>query len=71
LTLNPNRRLLGADIAFKPGPRPPGHPRIIWVPIFAIQKRTDNRAATLDAAKAELEASRKQWKAWAGLEEIT
>ena len=37
LTLNPNRRLLGADIAFKPGPRPPGHPRIFWVPIVAIQ----------------------------------
>jgi hypothetical protein len=37
LTLNPNRRLLGADIAFKPGPRPPRDPRIIWVPIVAIQ----------------------------------
>ena len=31
--------------------------------------RTDNRAATLDEAKAEFEASWKQWKAWAGLEE--
>ena len=27
-----------------------------------------NRAATLDEAKAEFEASWKQWKAWAGLE---
>ena len=31
MTLNPNRRLLGADIAFKPGPRPSGDPRIFWV----------------------------------------
>jgi hypothetical protein len=27
--------------------------------------------ATLDEAKAEFEASWKQWKVWAGLEEIT
>jgi hypothetical protein len=33
--------------------------------------RTDNRTATLDEAKAEFEASWTQWKAWAGLEEIT
>jgi len=26
--------------------------------------------ATLDEAKAEFEASWKQWKAWAGMEEI-
>ena len=32
--------------------------------------RTDNRAATLDQAKAEFEASWKQWKAWAGMEEV-
>jgi hypothetical protein len=31
--------------------------------------RTDKRAATLDEAKAEFEASWNQWKAWAGLEE--
>jgi hypothetical protein len=31
--------------------------------------RTDSREATLDQAKAEFEASWKQWKAWAGLEE--
>ena len=29
------------------------------------------RAATLDEAKAEFEASWNQWKAWAGLEEDT
>ena len=28
-----------------------------------------NRVATLDEAKAEFEASWKQWKAWAGMEE--
>ena len=32
--------------------------------------RTDNRTATLDEAKAEFEA-RKQWKAWAGIEEAS
>ena len=31
---------------------------------------TDSRAATLDEAKAEFEASWKQWKAWAEVEEI-
>jgi hypothetical protein len=31
--------------------------------------RTDNRAATLDKAKAEFEASWKLWKAWTGVEE--
>jgi hypothetical protein len=29
-----------------------------------------HHAATLDEAKAEFEASWKQWKAWAGMEEI-
>ena len=33
--------------------------------------RTDNCAATLDAAKAEFEASWTRWKAWAGLEEAS
>ena len=32
--------------------------------------RTDNRAPTLEQAKAEFEASWKQWKAWAGMEEV-
>ena len=32
--------------------------------------RTDNRAASLGDAKAEFEASWKQWKAWAGMEEV-
>ena len=33
--------------------------------------RTDSRAATLEQAKAEFEASWKQWKAWAGMEEVS
>ena len=33
--------------------------------------RTSNQVATLDEAKAEFEASWKQWKAWAGMEEVT
>ena len=32
--------------------------------------RTSNQVATLDEAKAEFEASWKQWKAWAELEEV-
>ena len=32
--------------------------------------RTSNQVATLDEAKAEFEASWKQWKAWAGLDEV-
>ena len=32
--------------------------------------RTSNQVATLDEAKAEFEASWKQWKAWAGMEEV-
>ena len=31
--------------------------------------RTSNQLATLDEARAEFDASWKQWKAWAGLEE--
>ena len=31
--------------------------------------RTDNRVATLEAAKAEFEASWEAWKAWAKLKE--
>ena len=31
---------------------------------------TDNRVATLETAKAEFEASWKQWKAWAKMEEV-
>ena len=31
---------------------------------------TDNRVASLDGAKAEFEASWKQWKAWAKMEEV-
>jgi hypothetical protein len=32
--------------------------------------RTSNQVATLDEAKAEFEANRKQWKAWPGMEEV-
>ena len=32
--------------------------------------RTDSRAAMLDQAKAEFEASWEQWKVWAGVEEV-
>jgi hypothetical protein len=32
--------------------------------------RTDNRVATLEAAKAEFEASWRQWLAWAKLGEV-
>ena len=32
--------------------------------------RTDNRVATLEAAKAEFEASWRQWLAWAKLSEM-
>jgi hypothetical protein len=32
--------------------------------------RSSNHAATLEIAKAEFEASWKQWKAWAGMEEV-
>jgi hypothetical protein len=32
--------------------------------------RTDNRVVSLEAAKAEFEASWKEWKAWAKLEEV-
>jgi hypothetical protein len=35
-----------------------------------VHRALDSRTATLDQAKAEFEASWKQWKAWAGLEEI-
>ena len=32
--------------------------------------RASNRVATLEVAKAEFEASWKQWKAWAKMEEV-
>jgi hypothetical protein len=32
--------------------------------------RTENRVATLEAAKAEFEASWRQWLAWAKLQEM-
>ena len=34
------------------------------------EMRTSNQVATLDEAKTEFEASWKQWKAWAKLEEV-
>ena len=53
-----------------------GPPDLRWfwalhVPTKSPALRTDNRAATLDQAKIEFEASWKQWKAWAGLEEVS
>ena len=33
--------------------------------------RISNRVATLEVAKAEFEASWKQWKAWAKMEEVS
>jgi hypothetical protein len=49
----------------------PDHLRWFWAlhfPSKPANLRTDNRVATLEAAKAEFEASWKQRKAWAGLE---
>jgi hypothetical protein len=51
----------------------PEHMRWSWVaalPQQARSLRTSNEVATLDAAKAEFEASWKQWKAWAKMEEV-
>ncbi len=52
-----------------------GPPDLRWFwALYASSKpgtlRTDGRAATPEQAKAEFEGSWKQWKAWAGLEEI-
>ena len=50
----------------------PAELRWFWAlhfPSKPSELRTDNRAASLEAAKAEFEASWKQWKAWAGMEE--
>ena len=51
----------------------PADLRWFWA-LYAPSKpgtlRTDSRAATLDQAKAEFEASWKQWKEWAGMEEV-
>jgi len=48
----------------------PADLRWFWA-LYAPSKpgtlRTDSRAATLDQAKVEFEASWKQWKAWAGI----
>jgi hypothetical protein len=50
----------------------PEHLRWFWALHFPSKPenlRTDNRVATLEAAKAEFEASWEAWKAWAKLEE--
>ena len=48
-------------------------PRVPALALHAPSKpgemRTSNQVATLEVAKAEFEASWKQWKAWANLEE--
>ena len=51
----------------------PDHLRWFWALHFPSKPeslRTDNRVATLEAAKAEFEASWEAWKAWAKLEEV-
>ena len=50
----------------------PEHLRWFWAlhfPSKAEGLRTDNRVATLEAAKAEFEESWDEWKAWAKMEE--
>ena len=50
----------------------PNYLRWFWALHFPSKPenlRTENRMATLEAAKAEFEASWKQWKAWAKMEE--
>jgi hypothetical protein len=41
----------------------------LHVPSKLGSVRISNQVATLDEAKAEFEASWKQWKAWAGMQE--
>ena len=51
----------------------PEHLRWFWALHFPSKPenlRTDNRVATLEAAKAEFEASWEAWKAWARMEEV-
>ena len=51
----------------------PEHLRWFWALHFPSKPespRTDNRVATLEAAKAEFEASWRQWLAWAKLSEM-
>jgi hypothetical protein len=54
-------------------PGSPQHLRWYWSlhSIFGkpLELRTDGRAPTLEAAKAEFQASWKRWLEWAGLEE--
>jgi hypothetical protein len=52
----------------------PEHMRWFWSLLYPSKPeslRTSNEVATLEIAKAEFEASWKQWKAWAKLEEVT
>ena len=42
----------------------------LYAPSKLATLRTDNRTATLEQAKAKFEASWKQWKACAGMEEV-
>jgi hypothetical protein len=51
----------------------PQHLRWFWSLLCTSkpgEMRISNQVATLDEAKAEFEASWKQWKAWAKLEEV-
>src|SRR4029078_10432501 len=56
---------------YKPRTSPAGESWFwaLHVPTKPRGLRTDNHTETLDEAKAEFEASWKQWKAWAGMEE--
>jgi hypothetical protein len=59
--LSGSLRRLGLPAALFLGAAPPSRPENL---------RIANQVATLEAAKAEFEASWKQWKAWAKMEEV-
>ena len=48
----------------------PADQRWFWALRRPETLRSSNQVATLEAAKAEFEASWKQWKAWAKMEEV-
>ena len=59
--LSGSLRRLGLPAALFLGAAPPSRPENL---------RIANQVAMLEAAKAEFEASWKQWKAWAKMEEV-
>ena len=61
---------IGRIYEIRPGP---ADLRWFWAlhaPCGRATLRSSNQVATLDEAKAEFEASWKQWKTWAGMEEV-